>query len=434
VKSANLTLRNKFLKYVSLNILGMLGLSCYILADTVFIARGVGSNGLTALNLALPAYSFVYGVGRMIGIGSATRFSLSKPKDIFSLAVILDVFSAVIFVLIGIFASGFVARLLGANGETITDTAIYLKVILIFSPMFMLNNLLSSFVRNDNNPKLSMIAMITGSLSNVVLDYIFIFPFGMGMFGAALATGASPVISLIILSAHFVKKKNTFRFVKIRPSFDKIKDVCSLGVFTLISELSSGIVIIVFNMLILKLAGNIGVAAYGVVANIALVGISIFNGVGEGMQPIVSDEYGKGKVKEVGALLRYGFITALSLAIIFYGINFLFANGIVDTFNKDNSLILQKLAIKGVKTYFLGFFFLGLNVISAGFFSAIGNSKNSFLISILRGFVIIIPMAIILANVFAMDGIWFTLLVTESIVFIVSVILIVRTRKKVINL
>lgn len=146
--------------------------------------------------------------------------------------------------------------------------------------MFMLNNLLIGFVRNDDNPRLAMMGMLIGSLTNVVLDYIFIFPFGLGMFGAALATGVAPVISISIMSPYVIKKAN-FKFLKTKLCLNHCKDIFLLGLSALIGELATGIVMLLFNFTLLKYSGNIGVAAYGIIANIAFVIVSMFTGVAQ---------------------------------------------------------------------------------------------------------------------------------------------------------
>ena len=219
------TLLKEFSQYVALNICGMVGLSCYILADTFFISNGLGANGLTALNLAIPIYSFVHGSGLMFGMGGATKYSIYRGQrkyknadQFFSGTVYLMFAAAVIFMLAGVFFSGQLTRLLGADKNVYHMTKTYVQVILLFAPAFMANDTLICFVRNDGNPKLSMLGMLTGSFSNIILDYIFIFPLNMGIFGAVLATGLAPVISLIVLSGHWLAKQNRFHFVRIRPS------------------------------------------------------------------------------------------------------------------------------------------------------------------------------------------------------------------------
>ncbi len=206
-------LLKEFFRYVILNICGMIGLSCYILADTFFVSNGLGANGLTALNLAIPIYSFIHGSGLMSGMGGATKYSIYRGQKeyrnadkTFSNTIYIMFTLAVIFMLTGIFFSEKLVILLGADKDVFLMTKTYLQVILLFAPAFMANDTLICFVRNDGNPKLSMIGMLTGSFANIILDYIFIFPLNMGIFGAVLAAGLAPVISLFILSKHWLTK------------------------------------------------------------------------------------------------------------------------------------------------------------------------------------------------------------------------------------
>ena len=211
----------EFARYSTLNVLGMIGLSCYILADTFFVSRGLGENGLTALNLAIPVYSFIHGSGLMLGIGGATKYSIFKSNKenknantIFTNTLCLATVLSIGFVLIGIFLSKSLTTALGADSDVFKMTNTYLQFILIFAPAFIMNDVLICFVRNDNSPKLSMYAMLGGSLSNIVLDYIFIFPLELGIFGAVFATGLAPIISMLILSLHRIKEKKSISFYK----------------------------------------------------------------------------------------------------------------------------------------------------------------------------------------------------------------------------
>lgn len=206
--------------------------------------------------------------------------------------------------------------LLGANHETLGMTESYLKTIL-FLQFFLLNNIMISFVRNDNNPKLSMIAMLTGSLSNILLDYIFMFPLKMGMFGAAFATCLAPVISLGVLSIHFIRKNNGFHYIRYIFQISCLIDISALGLSAFINEISSAVVLIIFNLVILNLEGNIGLASYGIVANIALVGLAIFTGLAQGIQPIISQAYGLND-KVLLKILKYAIVTAIVLAVLVY--------------------------------------------------------------------------------------------------------------------
>ncbi|PLV63642.1 MATE family efflux transporter [Brachyspira pilosicoli] len=423
-----------FIKYVSLNVLGMIGLSCYILADTFFVARGIGSDGLTALNIAIPIFNFVNGIGLMLGMGSATKYAILKAQNknneaniIFTNSLIYILIISVLFISVSIFFTSHIAYILGARGNIHSMTNIYIKMILLFSPMFMLNNVLLGFVRNDNHPRLAMIAMLMGSLFNIVFDYIFIFPFNMGIFGAVLATVFSPIVSILILSALFIKKKNTFFIIKPNISFRKFFEISSLGVSFLITEVSSGFVILSFNIIILNIAGDVGVAAYGITANIALVIIAIFTGMGQGVQPIISINYNN--QDNINKIYKYAVILSTSISIFVYIITYLFANEITSIFNRDNIEELQRISVNGLRIYFTAFIFVGYNIITCVYFSSRDKAKQAFIISILRGFIFIMPSIFILSSIFNMTGVWLSFPVAEILTSIFAFIFFINKNK-----
>lgn len=427
----------EFCKYTSLNVLGMIGLSCYILADTFFVANGTGSNGLAALNIAIPAFSLIQGTGLMLGIGGATKYSIAKNQGLkeesnkaFTHSLYLGAIFAAAYMLMGIFLSSPISALLGANNDTFEMCKNYLQILMIFAPAFIANNIILAFVRNDGAPQLSMAAMISGSIFNIVFDYIFIYPMGMGIFGAALATGFSPAISLLILSIFFIKKHNNFKPIKCQFSLKFSLRIMSVGIPSLVTEISSGIVVFVFNIIMLQLLGNIGVAAYGIIANISIVVISIFTGVSQGIQPLISRYYGLNDKKTIKITLKYALITSIIIAIVVYGCLLLFSNPIVSAFNSENNSSLQVAAINGLKIYFTGIFFAGLNIILATYFAATDKAKPAGTISILRGFIVILPLAILLANLFGINGLWISFPLAEFIVSIVSFIILSIQRKR----
>lgn len=428
---------NEFLKYTSLNILGMLGLSCYILADTFFVSKGLGTDGLTALNLAIPIYSFIHGSGLMIGMGGGTKYSILKSQEhhldankTFTHALFLTGCLTVVFVVIGVFCSDLIISLFINQGHVFDMSKMYLQVILLFAPAFLLNNVLLCFVRNDGAPQLSMVAMIGGSLSNIILDYIFIFSCQMGIFGAVFATGLAPIISMIILSPHFIRKKNQFHIQKCYPQFKRIFDILSSGIPSLVTEVSSGVVMIIFNTIILKLTGNVGVAAYGVIANISLVVIAIYTGIAQGIQPLMSRYYGLNQMKSIHQILKYAFIMMLIISILIYGLVFLQATNITHIFNSENNRTLQIIASQGIKLYFLACPFAGFNIIISVYFTSVEYPFPAHMISILRGFIVIIPIAFLLSWIGAMTGVWCSFPVTESLVSIIGVVYFMKFQRK----
>lgn len=430
------TLLNEFFWYVILNICGMIGLSCYILADTFFISNGLGANGLTALNLAIPIYSFIHGSGLMFGMGGATKYSIyrgqknykSADKCFSNTIYIMSILSA-IFMLAGIFLSEKLTILLGADKDVFLMTKTYLQVILLFAPAFMANDTLICFVRNDGNPKLSMIGMLTGSFSNIILDYVFIFPLHMGIFGTVLATGIAPVISLCILSRHWFTRQNQFHLVRIYPSFQLTGNIISLGIPSFITEMASGIVMIVFNTIILHLQGNTGVAAYSVVANLSLVVISIYTGIAQGTQPILSRAYGYGERENQKRILRYALKTMLVISCGIYLIFLFSANSIVSVFNSEQNIQLQQIAETGLKLYFTAIPFVGFNIIISSYFTSIEKALPAQIISLSRGFLVIIPMAFLLSFLLKMTGVWLSFPITECFVALAGIALYIKSER-----
>lgn len=420
---------NEFARYSILSILGTLGVSCYILADTFFVSNGLGNKGLTALNLAIPVYNFIHGTGLMLGMGGATKFSISKSQRdskrmdiIFTNTVYLAILFSVLFLLLGVFCARPLAVLLGADSDAavLNMTITYLRWLLIFAPAFIMNDVLLCFVRNDDSPQLAMGAMLVGSFSNIVLDYIFIFPMNMGIFGAIFATGLSPIISIIMMSPHWIRKKNEFHFVHTRLESEVVKQDFSIGFPSLIGQVSSGIVMITFNALILKLEGNIGVAAYGVIANISLVVVAIYTGLAQGVQPLISSAYGTENKAYIKLLHRYSMVTMLIISGVIYLLLVVFSEQIVSVFNSENNILLQSIAEEGMVLYFTSNLFAGYNIIIATFFTSMENVVPAHVLSLLRGLVLIVPLAFLMSALWGMKGIWLTYPATELITAVIG--------------
>lgn len=429
------TLR-EFARYTSLNVLGMIALSCYILADTFFVSLGLGADGLTALNLAIPVYSFIHGSGLMIGMGGGTRYSILKSQGnhqeadrVFTNVLYLAAVLAALFVTAGLLFAEDLVRLFGGTGAVFTMCRTYLRVILLFAPAFLMNNVLLCFVRNDGAPQLAMAAMIGGSLSNVVLDWVFIFPCGMGIFGAVFATGLAPIISMGILSPHFFRKKNQFRPVPCKPQLRRTARILSSGVPSLVTEVSSGIVIIAFNGLIMGLEGNTGVAAYGVIANLSLVVIAIYTGIAQGIQPILSRSYGTGDRAGLTIILRCAMMTQVVVSLLIYGIVAAFAPQIAAVFNSEGSASLQAIAEQGLRLYFIACPFAGCNVVLSMYFTSTERPLPAHIISLLRGFFLILPLAFLLAWLGQMAGIWLAFPLTEFLVAALAASLYFHSKK-----
>ena len=425
-------LTKQFVKYVSQNIFGLLGTSCYILADTYFIAQAAGTDGVTLLNLCLPIYNFIFAIGSMIGLGAATRYAIlraqgdEKAQRYFSNAIFCACILAVPFVLAGIFCPDGLLRLMGGDAGIVALGENYARIFLLFTPFFMCNYVVASFVRNDGDPSLAMVATLSGSLFNVVFDYIFIFPMGLGLPGAALATAISPMLSIAICSTHFLKKSNTVAFVRKAPSLRLLAQSCQLGISGFVGELSSGVTTTVFNFLLLRLAGYVAVAADGVVANFALVATAIFNGVAQGAQPLVSQCYGRNEMAGAKKLLLLGCGTALGLAAVLYGVVFGFTDSLVALFNSENSALMAEFAHSGMRIYFAGYFFAGCNIVAAGYLGAVNRPTEASITSLCRGMAAIVVCSLVLSALFGMTGVWAAFPASEAITFALTLYLLKR--------
>lgn len=429
-------MNHKLKNYISANVLAMVGMSCYILADTFFISLAQGADGITALNLALPVYNMMFAIGAMIGIGSATRFAIGRAAGVkdadayFSNALFWILLSSLLFVVAGITSPDHLLRLFGADERIVFVGMGYMRIALCFAPFFMTNYLCTSFVRNDGAPKTAMCATLVSSFFNIVFDYILMFPLGLGMVGAALATAVSPIVSISICMTHFLSKKSHIHFLWQMPSIKRLLKSIRLGIAAFVGEFASGVTTMVFNYLLLSLVGNVAVAAYGVVANLALVGVAIFNGISQGIQPIASDARGRRQKDEMRYIIRYALRVGIIFAAILYVILFIFTEQFVAIFNSEASEQLAQYAIVGLRIYFVGFLFASTNLIGTGYLSAVGRGKESALIAIARGVVAIVFFAFVLSRIWGVTGVWMAFPVTEAVCMVATLLVIARLQKE----
>lgn len=429
-----MSVRRQFIKYVSQNVLGMVGISLYILADTFFISEAVGADGITALNLVLPVYSIIFSIGAMLGVGSSIRYTVARSQGredadtYFVNALFWGTLVSLIFVMLGVTAPDKVMILLGADADIVQVGETYTRIFMVFAPCFVWNHICNAFVRNDGAPTVAMAATLSSSIFNIIMDYVLMFPIGMGMAGAALATAISPLIGVAVCCLHLLSKKSHVSWRWKTPSIRRLAYSCQVGISALIGEISSGVITVLFNMLILNLTGNVGVAAYGVVANNALVAIAVCNGISQGMQPLISQYYAQGKWEKIRKLLWMGMRTVLIFAVLLVACMYQWTNPIANLFNRDHDVLLEEYASHGLRLYFTGFLFAGINIVGTGVFSAMEEAKASFVVSLLRGFVLISVCATILAYLFGMMGVWMAFPVAEALTLLV--VCVIMKKKK----
>lgn len=426
---------SNFFKYISANMIGMIGFSIYIFADTYFMSYYAGPMGLTALNIAIPIYGLVFSFGYMLGVGGGTNFSYCVAKkdykrgnEFFRVSISYALVVGILISIIGILFSKNIAHILGANKESLEMTSIYVKTVLAFTPFFLLSNNLVTFVRYDNNPNLAMVAMLVSSFFNMVADYIFMEFLKLSVFGAALATGLSPIVSLAIVSKHFIKKEGMLEF---QGFFFKIKDflkIARLGVSTSVYEMSQGLVTMAFNYLILGVSGNIGIAAYGIITNVGAIIMSMFSGLQQGIQPLISYAHGSKDEFGVKKYLKYSITFGIGLSLFVYMGSIINLNPLIAVFNSQNVDILYDLARVGIIIYFLGFLPHGLNISLIAYKNATNNPRISFILSLARGSFFTIIYAFILSRHFGMVGIWLSFPLSE-----ISTLALYGVLKKIID-
>lgn len=425
-----------FFKFLFNSVFAMLIVAFYIMVDTIFIGRGIGSEGLAALNIALPVFNILNATGLLFGMGGATALSVSigkkdieESRRIFSQTIITAISIGVLYSFLGIIFKEKIAYTLGASDNNIKLVVAYLDGIFFMSFSFMLVHTISSFVRNDNRPRLAMIATVTGGIINIVLDYIFIFYFKMGMTGAALATSIASFLSLLILISHFLNKKCSFKFVKFRFTIERLSRILLNGTASCIIELSSGIVIFVFNIAILNIIGDIGVSAYSIIANISLICTAIFTGIAQAIQPIISLNFGANENERVKRVKKMALISAGIVGITFYIAGITIPNYIVSLFTNENGEIID-ITINGIRYYFIGFLVMGFNIVLGSYYQSREFSAVSNCISLGRGIIFIIIGLIILPRLFGINGVWLTIIFSE-IMTLISLFIYVKFFRKV---
>ena len=413
-----------FFHYLVPAVCSTLVTSVYLLVDTLIIGQGVGALGISALNIFMPFFLLFNGIGLLFGIGSGILISSEdgmgnkkKANQYFATGFVSILSIAIILGLIWNYYLQPLCVILGANSDTIDLVLEYGKCIMAFAPVFMMSNYFAPIVRNMKNPKLVMCAVLTGSVLNVILDYVFVFPMNMGMFGAALATVIGSVTTVLVLSTHFIKKQNRVKINKETISLNLLAPIFKCGFSSLIMEVASGFVIFIFNIQILKYIGNNGIVVYGIISNCVLVGLALFNGVAQAAQPIIATNFGAGLNTRVKKVLKYALITTTIIGVSLFAVVFLFTGQIIKVFVQANSEILS-VGIPALRLYLSAFCIMNINILISSYFQSVGKEKVAIYISIIRGFLLNIVLAFVLPSVLPATVLWVVVPVSELITLV----------------
>lgn len=300
--------QSDYFRYLLPTLIGQIAHSFYCMADVFFVGAAVGSDGLAALNVALPVFTLFSAFSLMVGVGTATTASIltgqgqtQQTNRVFTQSMVL---LAVVGLTLTLLTSVFIvplARVFGATDRILTEVVDYMRPINLLAFAYIFSGALGVIIRADGNPRLVMIAGTTGNICNIVLDYVFTMKLGMGMFGAGLATILGHCVAVLLYLLHFALHQNHLHLT--RNFFDPAACVRVLrnGIGSSILELSAGLIVLLFNIALLRVSGEAAVAIFSVLSNIAYVGKGVFNGMAQAAQPILSTSYGAGRYDRVRA-------------------------------------------------------------------------------------------------------------------------------------
>ncbi|HIU49852.1 MAG TPA: MATE family efflux transporter [Candidatus Limousia pullorum] len=414
----------------------MLSNSIYCIVDIYFVSAGSGSQGLAAMNICMPVFTILSCVGLLFGVGGATIMSISQGSGdmntrnkAFSVSVFMMLIVGLMFSVFGVLFRKEFAYLLGSDDQLLPLVLEYLTPVMCSALPFVLMYSLSVLLRADNNPKLAMAALMVGNISNIILDYVFVSVFHMGIFGASVATSIAPVLSLIVASFHFILRKNTVHF-KLK-SFDPkvIGRILSVGIGSGIMELSAGAIIFMFNSAILNLGGEVYLAAYAVITNIAYVFKGLLNGFAQAAQPLISTNFGSGIIKRCSKSLRVCLIYSSVFCIVCYGI-ITVVPGFIVSFFSNGDTNMEAIASKGMIMYFSSLLFTGINTMLMYFFQSIEQGRKSLLLAVCKGFLFVTLGLWILTSFMGVEGVWYAVLFGEVLTFIIALPMVLRSVKK----
>lgn len=433
------------LKFGIPSILTMWIYSLYTIVDGMFIGKFIGSKELAAVNIVMPYVNFSFALGIMIAIGGGTIIAIrlgenniDEANRIYSLSLQLFMVLGTVLGFAGIFFTKQIVKILGANDVVARDAQSYLFIISFFTLFYLLAYGYEIFIRIEGNPAYSMFCNFVGAVINILLDYIFIVKYDFGIKGAAIATGMAQFVTAFSLGLYlfFKAKKLKFRFTKL--DLKSSYQLCFNGSSEFLTEIATGIVIMAFNINIMKIIGEKGVSAFGIIGYISTLVTMTMIGFSQGLQPIISYNYGAEKYSRIKKTLKIGLMTTVGLGLLFYLLINFFENDIISMFVK-NDTALYEITREAINIYSFTYILMGLNIIINAYFTAIEDAMISAMLSILRGVIFINILLYVCPLIFDSKGIWLSAPVNEIITLIFSLLIfttigIKRISPKFVNL
>ena len=431
------SLLSNFIRFSSATIASLMVFSLYSIVDGLFVARGVGEYAMSAVNLAVPFMNAMFSIALLFAVGTSTIIAIylgeGKGENANSLftqnAVLLLVMGVALSVLVIVFLEPF-ALLLGAEEMTLPYVKDYLLGLAPFAFCFMVSYNMEILVKTDGHPRVALLTVITGCLANCVLDYVAIFLLDWGIFGAAVATGVSQLLTVVLYLRHFMSKRSTFHFTRFRFDLSIYRRLLPIGVSDSLTELCNGVMIFLFNHTILRCIGERGLVSYTIIAYANTLIINTTMGISQGAQPLISFHYGRKDESSCRKLLQYGLISAAAVSIGCFVVLWIFAPQLTQAFLGLEDLALNEYTVDAFRRYGLSYLLLGFNVFIGGYLTARERPRGAIAISTGRGLIVQAAALLTLAATLGGDAIWFTPVISEAVVLVLSLLLLRNVLKR----
>ncbi|MDH3361455.1 MAG: MATE family efflux transporter [Nitrosopumilus sp.] len=406
--------------------------------DGILIGQFIGLEGLAAVNLVFPVFIMIGATGIIVASGSSAlvgkylgQDNKTEAKHVFNLALALCIILSIIISSTVLIFVDDITGLLGATGSLYELTREYFSVILIFFGLILTSFVLEFFIRNVGDSIFPIKSTGIASVVNVVLTYVFLTVFDMGLAGAAWATGISFTSSIIILATYFLRKKLSLSYGKPVFKIITIKKILHNGVSESLSEFSSGSVILIFNLMLLQFIGEIGVAAFAIISFISLMMLMVNFGFSMALQPMVSYNYGAKLAKRVTDTLKIAITISTAAGIVFYFIVLVFGEYVVGLFVNNNQQ-LSTISLEALQIYGLSYIFIGINILASAYLTALEKPKLSLLVALSYSFIFAVIGLVIFPQILGVTGIWWAIPFANIVSIFVSVYMIKRSNRKLI--
>ena len=427
----------KLIRFTIPSIIMMIFTSIYGVVDGIFVSNFVGKTPFAAINLIWPVAMILGAVGFMIGTGGCALVSKimgegekEKANEVFSMLIYVSAVIGIVLAILGFIFMRPIAILLGAEGDMVDDAAMYGRVLSIALPFFLLQNEFQSFLVAAEKPKLGLLITVAAGLTNIALDAFFIIVLNKDLVGAAWATAISQMVGGFIPLMYFIfSKKSTLRLGKARFDGRALIKTCVNGSSEMMTNVSMSLVSMLYNFQLLKMAGENGVAAYGVIMYVNFIFVAAFIGYSVGSSPIVSFNYGAGNTKELKSLFRKSMMIILVAGIVMTILGFILASTLSQIFvGYDKELF--EMTKRAFYIYTLSFLITGFNIYGSAFFTALNDGLVSAIISFLRTLLFQVVAVMVLPIFFELDGIWYAVIMAELLALVVTVGFLVTKKSK----